>query len=112
MHSSRRIQSVQSPVIPIIGDLVRATPGAISLGQGVVNYGPPAQAAQRATQYAASNDHAYKPVQGLPELLSAIREKHIAENRFDPTAGRAVVVTAGGNMGFMNAILAIADPGD
>ncbi len=112
MHLSRRIQSVQSPVIPIIGELVRATPGAISLGQGVVNYGPPPQAAERAAQYAAGNDHSYKPVQGLPDLLSAIREKHLAENQFDPTRARAIVVTAGGNMAFMNAILAIADPGD
>src|SRR2546421_7226570 len=88
MHPSRRIQSVQSPVIPIIGELVRATPGAISLGQGVVNYGPPPQAAQRAAQYAAGSDHAYKPVQGLPDLLSAIREKHLAENEFDPTRAR------------------------
>jgi aspartate/methionine/tyrosine aminotransferase len=112
MRPSRRIQSVQSPVIPIIGDLVRSTPGAISLGQGVVYYPPPPQAAAYAARYASGGDHAYKPVQGLPELLAALRTKHLAENGFDPTRGRAVVVTAGGNMGFMNAVLAIADPGD
>lgn len=112
MHVSRRIQAVGLPVIPVIGELIRATPGAISLGQGVVSYGPPAQALERAAWYSGGSDHTYKPVQGLPELLAAIRAKHVIENGFDPELGRAVVVTAGGNMGFMNAILAIADPGD
>jgi aspartate/methionine/tyrosine aminotransferase len=112
MNPSRRVEAVQSPVIPVIGELIRATPGAISLGQGVVGYAPPAQAADRAARYAAANDHTYKPVQGIAELLSAIRAKHAQEDGFDATRARAVVVTAGGNMAFMNAILAIADPGD
>jgi aspartate/methionine/tyrosine aminotransferase len=78
-----------------------------------VSYGPPPQAAERAARYGAGADHLYKPVQGLPELLAAIRQKHIGEDGFDPTADdRAIVVTAGGNMAFMNAVLAIADPGD
>jgi aspartate/methionine/tyrosine aminotransferase len=112
MHASRRVQAVQSPVIPVIGEMIRATPGAISLGQGVVSYPPPPQAAERAARYASGVDHLYKPVQGLPELLEALRQKHMSEDGFDPTDGRAIVVTAGGNMAFMNAILAIADPGD
>ena len=41
MPESRRLQSVQAPIIPVIADLIRAHPGTISLGQGVVNYGPP-----------------------------------------------------------------------
>jgi aspartate/methionine/tyrosine aminotransferase len=77
-----------------------------------VSYPPPAQAAEYAAQYASAGDHFYKPVQGIPELLAALRRKHLAENMFDPTQGRSLVVTAGGNMGFMNAVLAIADPGD
>ncbi|HEY7115148.1 MAG TPA: pyridoxal phosphate-dependent aminotransferase [Tepidisphaeraceae bacterium] len=110
---SRRLEAVQSPVIPVVGELIRATSGAISLGQGVVGYPPPPQAAARAAAYAAGGDHAYKPVQGISELLDAIAAKHRAENGFDPmAAGRALLVTAGGNMAFMNALLAIADPGD
>ncbi len=35
---------VQAPIIPIVGRLIRQTPGTISLGQGVVHYGPPAAA--------------------------------------------------------------------
>ena len=112
MHASRRVQAVQSPVIPVIGEMIRATPGAISLGQGVVSYAPPPQAAERAARYGGGADHLYKPVQGMPELLATIRQKHVNEDKFDPTDARAIVVTAGGNMAFMNAILAIADPGD
>jgi hypothetical protein len=38
---SARIQGVQSPIIPVVGEMIRAHPGTISLGQGVVHYGPP-----------------------------------------------------------------------
>src|SRR5437764_209510 len=112
MRLSRRIQMVQSPVIPVVGEMIRATPGAISLGQGVVSYGPPAQAAEYAARFSAGSDHKYQPVAGIAPLIAAIAAKHREENRFDPIAGRAIVVTAGGNMAFMNTILAIADPAD
>src|SRR4051794_26946713 len=112
MPVSRRLQSVQSPVIPIVGEMIRGTPGTISLGQGVVHYGPPPQAVRRAAEFAAGDNHKYQPVQGLPELIAALHTKHRTENGFDPGDGRALVVTAGGNMAFMNALLAITDPGD
>jgi aspartate/methionine/tyrosine aminotransferase len=113
MRVSRRLEAVQSPVIPVVGDLIRATPGCVSLGQGVVGYPPPPQAMRRAAAFAGGADHAYKPVGGFPELLEMIAAKHRAENGFDPLKpGRALMVTAGGNMAFVNALLAVADPGD
>src|SRR5436190_1013372 len=116
MRISARVQAVQTPVIPVVGEMIRAAPGCISLGQGVVNYPPPAQAARRAAVFAGGEDHKYKPVQGIPELIDVIAAKHRTENGYEAalpnSADRAVVVTAGGNMAFMNAVLAIADPGD
>lgn len=44
--SPTRMQAVQSPIIPIVGELIRQNPGTISLGQGVVSYGPPPQVTQ------------------------------------------------------------------
>src|SRR5437764_12380152 len=104
MRISQRMTDVQSPMIPVIGEMIRASPGAISLGQGVVSYGPPPQAARRAYAFATAGDHEYKPVQGLAELIEAVERKHREENGFDPARGRAVVVTAGGNMAVMNAV--------
>jgi aspartate/methionine/tyrosine aminotransferase len=107
------MQAVQSPVIPIIGELSRSTPGTISLGQGVVSYGPPRESLVAAAEFGRTLDeHRYGPVEGLPTLLAAIADKLQRENRIDVTRGRRVVVTAGGNMAFMNAVLAITDPGD
>ena len=40
-----RMAAVDLPIIPVIAGLVRANPGTISLGQGVVNYGPPVDVA-------------------------------------------------------------------
>ena len=46
MYDNLRMQSVQSPIIPVVGELIRNNPGTISLGQGVAYYGPPPQAVE------------------------------------------------------------------
>jgi aspartate/methionine/tyrosine aminotransferase len=106
------MQSVQSPIIPVVGELIRANPGTISLGQGVAYYGPPPQAVEAIQRFLADpENHKYKLVQGIPELLEAIERKGREENGISLNGSR-IVVTAGANMGFMNAVLAITDPGD
>jgi aspartate/methionine/tyrosine aminotransferase len=113
VRQAARIEAVQAPVIPLIGDLIRSTPGTISLGQGVVSYGPPREAMTAAAAFGtALDDHRYGPVEGLPELVGAITEKLQHENGIPVARGRRVLVTAGGNMAFVNAVLAITDPGD
>jgi aspartate/methionine/tyrosine aminotransferase len=112
-HESRRLSAVQSPIIPVIADLIRSCPGTISLGQGVVYYGPPPEAtAQLAAFLAESANHKYQPVGGIPALVAAIEKKLAAENQMVVGPDSRVIVTAGGNMAFINAVLAIADPGD
>ena len=112
MYDSLRMQSVQSPIIPVVGELIRSHPGTISLGQGVAYYGPPPEAVEGIQRFLADpENHKYKLVQGIPELLEAIEQKLERENGI-ALAGRRIVVTAGANMGFVNALLAITDPGD
>ncbi|MCS1411642.1 MAG: Aspartate aminotransferase [Verrucomicrobia subdivision 3 bacterium] len=113
LRQSRRMEGVQDPVIPTVGELSKANPGTISLGQGVVSYAPPASIHEKLEAFEKHPDnHKYKLVQGIPELLSAIQIKLREENQIDVNTTDQVVVTAGSNMGFHNAILAIADPGD
>lgn len=115
MHESQRLRAVQSPIIPVIADLIRRHPGTLSLGQGVVGYGPPpAAAAAIARCLADPANHKYQPVAGIPALLAALAEKLAAENgvRTGPAHGNRVMVTAGGNNAFLAAILALVDPGD
>ncbi len=113
MYDSLRMQGVQSPIIPVVGELIRANPGTISLGQGVAYYGPPPQAVEAIEQFFADpENHKYKLVQGIPELLEAIEKKLAAENGIRLGADQRIVVTAGANMGFVNTVLAITDPGD
>ena len=113
-YVSRRMLGVQSPMIPVVGEMIKRHPGTISLGQGVVHYGPPASVAEAAAK-AATDDprvHRYGLAFGMGELLDAIRAKLAIENDITVGPDRRVVVTAGSNMGFLNAVLAIADPGD
>src|SRR5579862_514872 len=113
MRQSRRMEDVQTPIIPIIGDLVRRTPGTISLGQGMVAYGPPRQALEALAGVPEDpKTHQYGAVEGTSALRAALAEKLRAENRLPMDASARVVVTAGGNMAFFNAILAVADVGD
>jgi aspartate/methionine/tyrosine aminotransferase len=113
LRESRRMQRVQTPVIPVVADLIRRHPGTISLGQGVVGYGPPPEALAAIERFLADpENHKYKPVTGLPELVEAFAKKLREENGIVPGEDGHFVITAGGNMAFMNAVLAVADPDD
>jgi aspartate/methionine/tyrosine aminotransferase len=106
------MQSVQSPIIPVVGELIRSNPGTISLGQGVAYYGPPPEAIEAIQTFLTDpENHKYKLVQGIQELLESIEQKLEKENSIY-LKGSRIVVTAGANMGFMNTALAITDPGD
>ena len=112
-RESARMAAVQPPVIPIVAELIRAHPGTISLGQGVAFYGPPPEARAAIDRFFADPDnHKYRPVDGIAPLREALASKLDAENGIILGPGRRLVVTAGGNMAFNNALLAIADVGD
>ena len=108
-----RMSAVQTPVIPLVGQLIRDNPGTISLGQGVVYYEPPQEAIAGIQDFLKyHHNHQYKSVQGISPLVNRIVTKLQEENQITIGDNRAVVVTAGGNMAFMNAILAITNAGD
>ncbi|WP_341525758.1 pyridoxal phosphate-dependent aminotransferase [Nostoc sp. UHCC 0302] len=108
-----RMQAVQSPIIPVVGELIKNSPGTISLGQGVVSYSPPPEAIELLPKFLAEPaNHLYKAVEGIPPLLTALAGKLFAFNGIEINEENCIVVTAGSNMGFMNAILAITSPGD
>jgi aspartate/methionine/tyrosine aminotransferase len=112
LGSATRMDAVQTPIVPVIGALLRQTPGAISLGQGVVHYGPPPQAAEAArAAIARAETDQYQDVAGVPALLDRIAAKLAAENGIHAASGR-IMVTAGANMAFMHAVLATTSPGD
>jgi aspartate/methionine/tyrosine aminotransferase len=113
MTESIRLKSVQTPIIPVIGELIRQNPGTISLGQGVVWYPPPPQAAAQLAGFLANPAlNKYQAVYGIPELVGEIERKLEAENRIEVGKGSSLFVTAGANMAFINVLLSIVDPGD
>src|SRR5712691_11302918 len=113
LKSVSRMDAVQAPIVQVIGDLIRQVPGTISLGQGVVHYGPP-QAAIDAARAALtdSRTHEYQGGEGLPALVERLASKLRDENGIDVTRGRRIMVTAGANMAFVHAVLAVTEPGD
>ena len=113
MTDSNRMRAMQSPIIPHVATLIRDNPGTISLGQGVVHYPPPPEALRAASNFGTTvPEHHYQAARGLPELQDALRDKLATENDIAVTTDQILMVTAGSNMGFYHALLAIADPGD
>jgi aspartate/methionine/tyrosine aminotransferase len=100
-------------MIPVVGELIQNSPGTISLGQGVVSYNPPPSAIEFLAKFLAEpTNNLYKAVEGIPPLVAALAAKLQAFNGIEVNEGNRIVVTAGSNMGFVNAILAITSPGD
>ncbi|MCC7374623.1 MAG: pyridoxal phosphate-dependent aminotransferase [Verrucomicrobiales bacterium] len=110
---SRRAEAVQWPIIPQVADWIRQYPGTLSLGQGVAGYAPPTEAwteLQRLKEEPLLNR--YQAVGGLPELTEALAERWRGRTGLSIGEDRFVMVTAGANAAFLQAILAICDPGD
>lgn len=108
-----RMQAVQSPIIPVVGELIKNSPGTISLGQGVVSYSPPQSSIDFLAKFLSEpTNNLYKAVEGIPPLIAALTAKLQAFNNIEINSENCIVVTAGSNMAFMNAILAITSPGD
>jgi aspartate/methionine/tyrosine aminotransferase len=113
MKYQTRMDAVQAPIVPVIGDLIGQVPGTISLGQGVVHYGPPPAAIDAARAALADPaTHEYQAGDGLPALVDRLTIKLRDENGIDPARGSRIMVTAGANMAFVHAVLAITAPGD
>ncbi len=111
---SQRMDNVQDPIISVIGRLTRENPGTISLGQGIA-YFPPPSAADQALQTFSTEPgvHQYTDAAGSTDLLELIEQKLRSFNRIDCAAQNLrIVITAGANMGFLNALYAITDPND
>ncbi|MEO1670768.1 MAG: aminotransferase class I/II-fold pyridoxal phosphate-dependent enzyme, partial [Cyanobacteria bacterium J06631_2] len=108
-----RMNRVQLPLIPVVSELIRSNPGTISLGQGVVNYPPPPQAiASLQTFLAQPSNHLYQAVTGIEPLVTAIAQKLLEDNQIKIAEQNSIVVTAGSNMAFLNAVMAITEAGD
>ncbi len=110
---ARRISAVQQPVISAVGEIIAAHPGTISLAQGVVGYSPPPEARDHLDAFWADPArNLYQDVPGRADLLEALEEKLRRENGLDAGGAYRVMITAGSNMAFQQAVLAITDPGD
>ena len=111
--SGSRLLEVQDPIIPKVQGWVLENPGTISLGQGIVSYGPPAEALKALAEFGErASDHRYGPVSGDLELKSLLIQKLRHENGLALGPEQAVLVSAGSNMAFFEIILAITAPGD
>ena len=111
-----RLAGVLEPVIPRVGAWLRQRPDALSLAQGMVNWGPPPAVADAVRAALANGDpssslHRYGPMEGDEELLELVRHELQGRQGLD-LDGTGLLVTAGSNMAFNAIAQVLLDPGD
>jgi len=85
----------------------------VDLGQGVPFYGPPREAMFAAAEaLQKESGFRYSPDSGFPDLRETIARKLASENGVEADPNSNIMVTAGANQAFANAILSITRPGD
>jgi aspartate/methionine/tyrosine aminotransferase len=107
---TQRIQ--EAPIVKLISDS-KLPSDIVDLGQGVPFYGPPREAMLAATKaLQEESGFKYSPDSGFPELRETIQRKLACENGVKADSSSNIMVTAGANQAFVNAILSITRPGD
>jgi aspartate/methionine/tyrosine aminotransferase len=107
---TQRIQ--EAPIVKLISDS-KLPSDVVDLGQGVPFYGPPKEAMLAATEaLQEESGFKYSPDSGFPALRETIARKLASENGVEADPSSNIMVTAGANQAFVNAILSITRPGD
>ena len=111
-HLGRTQEIQEAPIVKLIADSELPS-DIVDLGQGVPFYGPPKEAILAAAQaLRKESGFKYSPDSGIPELRETIARKLASENGVEADPNSNIMVTAGANQAFANAILSITRPGD
>jgi len=89
-----------------------ASKGAVNLGQGSPDIGPPDEVVEAAHQALRDGVHQYVPTWGLPALRAAIAAKTHRFYRLAYDPDDETTVTCGVTEAVIAALMAVADPGD
>ncbi len=107
---TQRIQ--EAPIVKLISDS-KLPSDFVDLGQGVPFYGPPKEAVLAAKEaLQEESGFKYSPDSGFPDLRATIARKLASENGVEADPSSNIMVTAGANQAFANALLSITRPGD
>eukprot|EP00611_Tribonema_gayanum_P026589 TRINITY_DN636_c0_g1_i4.p1 TRINITY_DN636_c0_g1~~TRINITY_DN636_c0_g1_i4.p1 ORF type:complete len:203 (-),score=35.61 TRINITY_DN636_c0_g1_i4:928-1536(-) len=111
---SQRIINTDVPHIEIVlNRYAHLDPPPANLAQGVSRWNPPPSVLKAASDGSLSETrtHKYNAVLGLVDLRDALYSKLEQDCGLDMT-GQEIMVCAGANQAFVNAALALLDPGD
>ncbi len=108
---AKRISNIHESVIR--GLTVYAnSQGAINLGQGSPDFGPPEELVEAAVEALRTGFNQYVPTWGLPELREAISKKTERFYGFLPNPDTEITVTCGVTEAVISALLAVVNSGD
>lgn len=111
MRIRGRTVKIQDAPIQKLLSSARKSESAISLGQGIPFFPPPEKVVEALIESAGAEGFRYSEDAGISSLRNKIKQKLRKENRIKCSLEN-IMVTAGGNQAFINALLAITDIGD
>lgn len=85
----------------------------INLGQAILGLPPPAGALRAVRDYLSEpGPHGYSPDPGLPEVLERVARFLRQSKEISAASADRLILTCGANQAFVNALLALTEPGD
>ncbi len=111
-HIGRTQNISKAPIVHLLSSS-KIPEGTISLGQGAPFYGPPESAISAVFQALKEKSYyGYTEDMGREGLRKAISDKLRRKNEINADFAHNIMVTSGGNYGFMIALLSISNLGD
>lgn len=108
---SSRLQGLGTTIFAEMSALAAET-GAINLGQGFPDVDGPPEVAEAAIAAIRDGHNQYPPIDGIPELRTAIARHQQRFWGLEVDPDREVVVTAGATEAVTAALIGLCDPGD
>ena len=108
---SSRLQGLGTTIFAEMSALAAET-GAINLGQGFPDVDGPPEVAEAAITAIRDGHNQYPPIDGIPELRTAIARHQQRFWGLEVDPDREVVVTAGATEAVTAALIGLCDPGD
>jgi aspartate aminotransferase/aminotransferase len=106
---AERMEAIDSSGIRRIFDMAASMKNPVNLGIGQPHFDVPDPIKVEMQRLTAAGFNAYTPTQGVPELISALRDQIAAEKGRVP---EDLIITSGVSGAILLSYLAIFDPGD
>ncbi len=108
---SSKLPNTSTSIFSVMSSLAREH-NAINLSQGFPNFDPPLALRELVFEHIQSGHNQYAPMPGLPQLRTAIAQKHFLQSGMKLKSESKITITAGATQAIYTAITTMVQAGD